>query len=63
MAGEGLAIARVVRAFPGTVLLKWVSDEGWSRNADGLAVCTTCGEGTAQLNPDGRPDHHRHYLS
>jgi hypothetical protein len=61
MAGEGAAIAHVVRAFPGTVELKWALwGAGWT---DGhmLASCVGCGVGTVQCDPSGRPNHYRHY--
>lgn len=60
MAGEGLAVMRIMRAFPGTELLKWATPVGWSSTA-GVQVCVTCGGATVQRNPDGHPDHFRHY--
>lgn len=60
MAGEGAAIAKIALAFPGTVVLKWATNYGWTQ-LDHIEVCVTCGSSTVQVNPDGQPDHFRHY--
>jgi hypothetical protein len=64
VAGEGEAVMRVLLAFPGTEVLKWATwGAGWRDSTDGIGICDTCGEITVQLNPDGVPDHFRHYRS
>lgn len=62
VAGEAQAIAMLVRAFPGTVEVKWALwGGGWTTSDGPLEPCVECGDATVQRDPSGQPNHYRHY--